>query len=178
MARTPEALNDAALEFLTERHLATLATTRPTGTPHVVAVGFTYDRDTRIARVITVDGSQKVRNVERGGYAAVTHVDGPRWLTLEGSAVVSRERLRVAEVIHQIRQPQHALVEVEDLVGERLRELEPAAAGRALTVAEVPLTRQPHVGAGHDAAVEHRLSVAIHAMRESTGSAHATAHNR
>ncbi|HMS76780.1 TIGR03618 family F420-dependent PPOX class oxidoreductase [Gordonia sp. (in: high G+C Gram-positive bacteria)] len=97
MARTPEALNDAALEFLTERHLATLATTRPTGTPHVVAVGFTYDRDTRIARVITVDGSQKVRNVERGGYAAVTHVDGPRWLTLEGSAVVSRERLRVAD---------------------------------------------------------------------------------
>ena len=83
-------LNDAALEFLTERHLATLATTRPTGTPHVVAVGFTHDRDTRIARVITVDGSQKVRNVERGGYAAVTHVDGPRWLTLEGSAVVSR----------------------------------------------------------------------------------------
>lgn len=97
MARTPEALNDAALKFLTERHLATLATTRPTGTPHVVAVGFTYDRDTRIARVITVDGSQKVRNVERGGYAAVTHVDGPRWLTLEGSAVVSRERLRVAD---------------------------------------------------------------------------------
>ncbi|MBD0021419.1 TIGR03618 family F420-dependent PPOX class oxidoreductase [Gordonia pseudamarae] len=97
MTRTPDALNDAAHEFLTERHLATLATTRADGTPHVVAVGFTYDRDTRIARVITVDGSQKVRNVERGGYAALTHVDGPRWLTLEGAASVSREPARVTD---------------------------------------------------------------------------------
>ena len=97
MARTPDALNDAAHVFLTERHLATLATTRVDGTPHVAAVGFTYDPDTRTARVITFDGSQKVRNVERGGYAAVTHVDGPRWLTLEGPATVSRERSRVAD---------------------------------------------------------------------------------
>lgn len=97
MARTPDALNDAAHAFLTERHLATLATTRADGTPHVAAVGFTYDPDTQTARVITFDGSQKVRNVERGGYAAVTHVDGPRWLTLEGPAVVSRERPRVAD---------------------------------------------------------------------------------
>lgn len=97
MACTPDLLNDAAHAFLTERHLATLATTRADGTPHVAAVGFTYDADTRTARVITFDGSQKVRNVERGGYAAVTHVDGPRWLTLEGPAVVSRERPRIAD---------------------------------------------------------------------------------
>ena len=31
------------LDFLTERHLATLTTLRPDGTPHVVPVGFTYD---------------------------------------------------------------------------------------------------------------------------------------
>ncbi len=86
-----------ALDFLAERHLATMSTVRTDGTPHVVAVGFTYDEASGLARVITVDGSQKVRNVERAGYAALSHVDGPRWITLEGTATVSRDRTRVAE---------------------------------------------------------------------------------
>ncbi|MET9199090.1 TIGR03618 family F420-dependent PPOX class oxidoreductase [Gordonia sp. NPDC003585] len=94
---TKPRLGPTALEFLSERHLATMSTVRSDGTPHVVAVGFTYDPETGIARVITVDGSQKVRNVERAGYTALTHVDGPRWITLEGPATVHRERPRVAE---------------------------------------------------------------------------------
>ena len=32
-----------SLDFLTERHLATLTTLRRDGSPHVVPVGFTYD---------------------------------------------------------------------------------------------------------------------------------------
>lgn len=97
MTRTAADLGDAALDFLTERHLGSLVTLRADGTPHVVAVGFTYDTDAGLARVITFDGSQKVRNVERGGYASLTHVDGPRWLTLEGPAVIRREPDRVAD---------------------------------------------------------------------------------
>ncbi|MDL9935914.1 TIGR03618 family F420-dependent PPOX class oxidoreductase [Gordonia sp. ABSL1-1] len=97
MSRTAADLSATAAEFLTERHLATLTTLRADGTPHVVAVGFTWDPDAALARVITFDGSQKVRNAERGGYAVVTNVDGPRWLTLEGPATVRREPDRVAE---------------------------------------------------------------------------------
>lgn len=97
MARTPDALGDRALEFLSEYHLATLTTLRAGGTPHVVAVGFTWDTDTGLARVITFEGSQKTRNVERGGYAAVSQVDGGRWLTLEGPARVARDRDAVTE---------------------------------------------------------------------------------
>jgi PPOX class probable F420-dependent enzyme len=97
MASTPSDLNDDALQFLTERHLATLATSRPDGTPHVVAVGFTWDAEARKARVITMEGSQKVRNAERGGYAAVTQIDGPRWLTLEGTARILRDRDSVVD---------------------------------------------------------------------------------
>ncbi|MFW0790690.1 TIGR03618 family F420-dependent PPOX class oxidoreductase [Gordonia sp. CPCC 205333] len=91
MTRTPDDLTDAAHEFLIERHLATLATVRPDGTPHSAPVGFTYDSDTRTARVITSDGNQKARNAERAGYAALTQVDGARWLTVEGAARVRRE---------------------------------------------------------------------------------------
>ena len=69
MASTPADLRDGAREFLRERHLASLATLRADGTPHVVAVGLTWDPETGKARVITSDGSQKVRNAERGGYA-------------------------------------------------------------------------------------------------------------
>ncbi|MFT4042015.1 MAG: TIGR03618 family F420-dependent PPOX class oxidoreductase [Gordonia sp. (in: high G+C Gram-positive bacteria)] len=95
--RDASALGDAAREFLTERHLATLATLRSDGTPHVVAVGFTFDPHASLVRIITTDGNQKVRNVESAHYAAVTHVDGPRWITLEGPARVRREPERIAE---------------------------------------------------------------------------------
>ena len=39
--------------FWTERHLCTLTTIRPDGTPHVVPVGVTLDVETATARVIT-----------------------------------------------------------------------------------------------------------------------------
>lgn len=75
-------------EFLTERHLATLTTVREDGTPHVVPVGFSYDADAGVVRVITWAAAQKARNAERmsesGTQAAVCQVDGARWLTLQG----------------------------------------------------------------------------------------------
>ncbi len=101
MARTPDELTDDDRTFLTERHLATLTTLRPDGSPHVVAVGFTWDGDAGLARVITWDASKKHRNVaERpGGRAVVCQVDGGRWLSLEGpaTAVTDPDACREAE---------------------------------------------------------------------------------
>ncbi|MBM7369376.1 pyridoxamine 5'-phosphate oxidase family protein [Gordonia hydrophobica] len=97
MSRSVADLSDEARRLLSEYHLASLSTLRADGTPHVVAVGFTFDADAGMARVITFDGSQKVRNAERGGYAALTHVDGPRWLTLEGRVHVRRDAEAVAD---------------------------------------------------------------------------------
>jgi PPOX class probable F420-dependent enzyme len=81
-------LSDEVLTFLGEYHLATLTTMRPDLSPHVVAVGFSYDVEARVARVITWAGSQKARNAARmqaaGQRAAVCQVDGGRWLSLEG----------------------------------------------------------------------------------------------
>ncbi len=92
-------LTPAALEFVTERHLATLTTLRADGTPHVVAVGFTWDDATGIARVITDGASVKARNAHRRGYAALCQVDGPRWLTVEGPARVSDDPDDVADAV-------------------------------------------------------------------------------
>ncbi|MBF6497258.1 PPOX class F420-dependent oxidoreductase [Nocardia cyriacigeorgica] len=94
-------LPPAAVEFVTERHLATLTTLRADGTPHVVAVGFTWDAEAGIARIITNDGSVKVRNVRRSGYAAVSQVDGIRWLTLEGPATVLDDPVSVGEAVQR-----------------------------------------------------------------------------
>ena len=88
MSLDPAALPPAVLEFLAERHLATLTTLRADGSPHVVAVGFTWDDEARLVRVITSGASVKARNAARGGRAAVCQVDGRRWLTLEGTATV------------------------------------------------------------------------------------------
>ncbi|WP_072689977.1 TIGR03618 family F420-dependent PPOX class oxidoreductase [Rhodococcus marinonascens] len=102
MDRTPAAplhLTDEALTFLGEHHLGTLTTLRKNGTPHVVAVGFSWDHEQGVARVITNGSSQKALNADRGGYAAVTQVDGRRWITLEGPSRVLTDPGLVADAV-------------------------------------------------------------------------------
>ncbi|MEU3529016.1 TIGR03618 family F420-dependent PPOX class oxidoreductase [Streptomyces sp. NPDC038707] len=97
----PAALDESYLAFWCERHLCTLTTLRPDGSPHVVPVGVTYDAGAGLARVITNGTSAKARYVaaagEAGARVAVCQVDGRRWATLEGRARVRTEPERVAE---------------------------------------------------------------------------------
>jgi PPOX class probable F420-dependent enzyme len=79
-------LSADALQFLAERHLATLTTLRPDGSPHVVPVGFTWEAEARLARVITSRTSRKARNADAGCRAVLCQVDGRHWLSLEGTA--------------------------------------------------------------------------------------------
>jgi PPOX class probable F420-dependent enzyme len=97
----PSDPGDEVLAFLDERHLATLTTLRADGSPHVVAVGFTYSPQERLARVITFASSIKARNATRGGRAAVCQVDGGRWLTLEGTVRATTEPDRVADAVER-----------------------------------------------------------------------------
>lgn len=99
MAHDPHDLDPAILDFLTERHLATLTTLRADGSPHVVAVGFSYDASGATVRVITFAGSVKARNAARGGRAVVAQVDGGRWLSLEGPARLVNDRDGVAAAV-------------------------------------------------------------------------------
>ena len=102
MPYDPRALPDGVRAFLAERHLATLTTLRADGTPHVVAVGFTWDDDAQLARVITNGPSQKAENVRRGSpRAVVAQVEGRRWLSMEGVPTVSADPERVAEAVRR-----------------------------------------------------------------------------
>ncbi|MFC3998027.1 pyridoxamine 5'-phosphate oxidase family protein [Nocardiopsis sediminis] len=83
--------------FWRERRVATLSTVRPDGTPHVVPVGVTLDADAGIARVITSGGSRKARLAREGAEVAVCQVDGRRWSTLQGRAVVRDDPASVAD---------------------------------------------------------------------------------
>lgn len=90
--------------FMATRHLAMLTTLRRDGSPHVVPVGVTLDAATGTARVITNDRSVKVRHVDAGngqGKVAVGHVDGRYWLTIEGTAHVSRDADDIAEAVRR-----------------------------------------------------------------------------
>ena len=90
---------DAVLAFLAERHLASLTTMRSDGSPHVVPVGFSYSAAQRLVRVITFAPSTKARNAARGGRAAVSQVDGGRWLTLEGAVRLAADDSSVAAAV-------------------------------------------------------------------------------
>jgi PPOX class probable F420-dependent enzyme len=98
VSHDPHAPAPGLLEFLSERHLATLTTLRADGSPHVVPVGVTYDAATRTARVITSGTSAKAGHVRSGQRrVAVCQVDGRRWLTLEGTAEVRDDAASVAD---------------------------------------------------------------------------------
>lgn len=91
-------LGDAFAAFWQERHLCTLSTARPEGPPHVVPVGATLDLDSGIARVITSGTSYKARLIGgQDAQVALCQVDGRRWSTLEGRAVLRTEPEQVAD---------------------------------------------------------------------------------
>lgn len=118
MVNTTTRLSDDALAFLSERHLAMLTTLRADNSPHVVAVGFTFDPKTR---VITTGGSQKAVNADRSGLAVLSQVDGARWLSLEGRVAVNSDidAVRDAELRYAQRyrtprpNPRRVVIEVQ-----------------------------------------------------------------
>jgi len=69
------------------------------GSPHVVPVGFTFDPERGVARIITWATSVKTGHARRGGRAAVSQVDGGRWLTFEGTVSVTDEPGAVARAV-------------------------------------------------------------------------------
>ncbi len=127
-----DALHPDTLPFLNEFHVGLLSTTRPNGTLHVVAVGFTYDPQTRLAWSIGGRDSVKVRNITAGSRGALSQVDGSRWLTLEGPARIVDDPDGVAEAHRRYaaRYPGHGspdparvgiVVEVQQLMGIPMR---------------------------------------------------------
>ncbi len=99
MSLDPDWLPPEILAFLAERHLATLTTLRADGSPHVVPVGFAFDARAKLVRIISFASSVKVANARRRGRAAVSQVDGARWLTLEGTARVADDAASVARAV-------------------------------------------------------------------------------
>jgi PPOX class probable F420-dependent enzyme len=90
-------ITDAAREFLSEYHLATLSTLGRDGRIHSVPVGMTYLDG--VVRIIGSRGTQKFRNVERTGRASVNTVDGRRWISFEGPARIVEEADAVAHAV-------------------------------------------------------------------------------
>ncbi|GAB3851129.1 F420-dependent biliverdin reductase [Nocardioides maradonensis] len=100
MATSPlDRLGDDGLAFLAERVIGTLASTRADGTIHLAPVGFTVDLATRTAWVITDGGSAKAANLHRSPVAAVSQVQGARWISLDGVATVHDDPATVADAV-------------------------------------------------------------------------------
>jgi PPOX class probable F420-dependent enzyme len=99
-------LSPVRVEFVTDRHLATLTTLRPDGTPHVVPVAFTWDDEAGVARVTTRRHTAKVAHARRApgeplGRAALCQVDGRRWLTIEGTVEVVEDPVEIADALRR-----------------------------------------------------------------------------
>jgi PPOX class probable F420-dependent enzyme len=91
------------VDFWRERHLCTVSTLRADGSPHVVPMGIVLDPEHARAWGITSGASQKVVNLRSGHdpRIAVCQVDGRRWSTFEGVAVVCEDEPSVAEAVRR-----------------------------------------------------------------------------
>lgn len=91
------------VDFWAERHLCTVSTLRPDGSPHVVPMGIVLDAEHGWAWGITSATSRKVANLRgsRDPRVAVCQVDGRRWSTLEGVAEVLDDAGSVAEAVRR-----------------------------------------------------------------------------
>ena len=93
-------LDDLPASFLAsldEFQLGILTDVRSDGSPHATVVGFTYDPDQRVARVITRSTSHKARHIGDGGPVTLTQQDGRFWMTLEGKARVATDMAEIEE---------------------------------------------------------------------------------
>lgn len=114
-------LTEQGLQMLRERHLASLSTPSKDGSIHVVPVGFTYDAEAASVWIITSGDSQKVRNVRRGGHAAVCQVAGADWISLSGPARIldAASQVQAAESRYAQRyrvpreNPKRVVIEIE-----------------------------------------------------------------
>lgn len=104
--------------FLTERHLATFTLLAPDGGPRVTPVGFTYQPERRLARVITWADSWKAKHILAGHdpRVAISSVDGGRWLTLYGTATATQDPNAVAEGVSRYAERYRQPKEREDRV--------------------------------------------------------------
>ena len=86
--QTTEVMND----FMDERHLGILTLVRPDGRPHSTPVGFMWNDEEKIARIITWSGSLKARLLEKENLiGTISQVDGGRWVTFEGTCSVTND---------------------------------------------------------------------------------------
>lgn len=127
-----DALHPDTMPFLSEFLVGLVTTTRPDGSLHVAAVGFTYDPDTRTAWSIGPQASVKVRNIRAGSRAVFSQVEGSRWLSLEGPARIVEDPAGIAEAHrrYRVRYPGHGspdpdrvgiAVDVQRLIGIPMR---------------------------------------------------------
>lgn len=114
-------LTSEGVDFVRQRHLATLSTFAKGGGIHVVPVGFTLHDG--VVRIITSGGSQKVRNLARNGEATVCQVDGARWIAFQGVATVQDDPAQVALAVElyaqRYRQPRENPARVAILLEPR-----------------------------------------------------------
>lgn len=81
--------------------MATLSSLRADGSPHVTPVGYTWDADAGLVRVICSGSSQKARNAGRDPRVSVCQVEGRYWLAFEGDARVTSDPDAVAEAVRR-----------------------------------------------------------------------------
>jgi F420H(2)-dependent biliverdin reductase len=94
------ALSEAAANFLDEKLFGTLATVSGNGVPTQVLVWYLREGDTIL--VASQSTTQKVKNIQRTGWASLSVSQGPRFLTVRGHPTIASDPAATREQYHRI----------------------------------------------------------------------------
>lgn len=89
-----------AQAFLDEKIFGTLATVSGGGVPAQVLVWYLRDGDEIL--VASQSQTQKVKNIQRTGWASLSISQGPRFLTVRGHATIESDPATTREQYHRI----------------------------------------------------------------------------
>ncbi len=117
------AIPEAAQAFLDEKVFGTLATVSGGGVPTQVLVWYLRDGDEIL--VASQSGTQKVKNIQRTGWASLSISQGPRFLTVRGHATIETDPAKTREqfqrIVHRYLPPEAAETWIANAEGQRNR---------------------------------------------------------
>jgi len=122
---------DPVRAFLEQPHFAVMATINADGTPQLTVMWYALHPTEDVVLLNGSRGLLKERNLRRDPRMAVCVEDGPRYVTLEGTAELVEDRARQEQEVNELIAPRYMgqrlgsrrweAIEATDRIGIRMR---------------------------------------------------------
>jgi general stress protein 26 len=83
--------------FLATTSFGALSSIDVKGSLHTAVVGFHFNKDEKIIRIISNKDSQKVKNIQKNNQLSLCQVSGNKWISFFGTGIIHTTQQKVKE---------------------------------------------------------------------------------